>query len=106
MLLLDEAPEGVLGEFGGSGEFLVTRGAAVQDTAILVDGGVNEGTGRAVILRLNMENVVAHADIGVESRTHSDGAPAGALRRKLSAGRRRPGEGHKTVPLKNNKEFI
>jgi hypothetical protein len=51
-------------------ELRVIERAAMQNSAILIDGSVNDGVSRAAIFGLDVEDLVADFDIGVETGAH------------------------------------
>lgn len=67
MLLGNAMLEFFRGEIGGHNPLFVSRRAPMDDAAAVIDGGVNEGMQGAAVLGLNVEDLSAHLNIGVES---------------------------------------
>jgi hypothetical protein len=70
MLLLHAEAEIFFGERIETRELRVIEGAAMQNSAILVDGRVDDGMSGAAIFGLDVEDLVANFDVGVETGAH------------------------------------
>jgi len=69
-LIVEAEFEGVTGVVVERQEIEVVEGAAMQNPALAVDGGVDESVGFTAVFGLHVKSGIADFDIGVVAKNH------------------------------------